>query len=66
MSSTALALIPAAADLPVPVDPRLLRLKQVVVDSLSAANSKRNYGQALDHLFAFAAGHPLTREALLA
>jgi integrase len=48
-----------------PVDPRLLRLKQTVVDSMTAANSKRNYGNALDHLFAFAAGRALSRELLL-
>ena len=37
----------------------------MVVDSMTAANSKRNYAKALDHLFAFAAGRPLTRELLL-
>ena len=65
MSSTALVAIPPIADAPVPVDPRLLRLKQMVVDAVTADNSKRNYGKALDHLFAFAAGRPLTRELLL-
>ena len=65
MSSTALVAIPPIADAPVPVDPRLLRLKQMVVDAVTADNSKRNYAKALDHLFAFAAGRPLTRELLL-
>lgn len=65
MSSTALVAIPPIADAPVPVDPRLLRLKQMVVDAVTADNSKRNYAKALDHLFAFAAGRPLSRELLL-
>ena len=61
MSSTALVAIPPIADAPVPVDPRSLRLKQMVVDAVTADNSKRNYAKALDHLIAFAAGRPLTR-----
>ena len=65
MNSTALAPVDHVTDAPVPVDPRLLRLKQRVVDSLTAVNSKRNYAQALDHLFAFGASRPLTRELLL-
>ena len=65
MSSTALVAIPLIAEAPVPVDPRLLRLKQMAVDAVTADNSKRNYRKALDHLFAFAAGRPLTRELLL-
>ena len=64
MSSTALVAVPERGS-SVAVDPVLLRLKQMVVDSLGAANSKRNYGKALDHLFAFAASRPLTRELLL-
>jgi integrase len=50
----------------VPVDLRLLRLKQMVLDSVVAENSKRNYTKALDHLFAFAAGQAFTRELMLA
>ncbi len=65
MSSTALVLVSDAAAAAVPVDPRLLRLKRMVLDSLIAANSKRNYAKALDHLFAFAAGRPLSRELML-
>jgi integrase len=49
----------------VAVDPRLLRLKEMVLNGVAAANSKRNYSKALDHLFAFAVGRPLTREVLL-
>ena len=56
---------PAAESLP-RVDSGLLRLRQMVVDAVAASNSKRNYAKALDHLFAFAAGRPLSRELLLA
>jgi integrase len=59
-------LVSPAADAPVPVDPRLLRLKQMVLDSVVADNSKRNYARALDHLFVFAAGRAVTRELMLA
>jgi integrase len=55
-------LVSPAADAPVPV----LRLKQMVLDSVVADNSKRNYARALDHLFAFAAGRAVTRELMLA
>jgi hypothetical protein len=64
VSSTALVAIQPVGDAPVPVDLRLLRLKQMVVDAATAANSKRNYAKALDHLFAFAVGRPVTRELL--
>jgi integrase len=50
---------------PLPVDPRLLELKRMVLDSVVSANSKRNYAQALDGLFLFAAGRPLTRALLM-
>ena len=65
MSETALALTPDAATPPAPVDPRLLQLKQMVLDAVPALNSKRNYAKALDDLFAFAAGRPLTRALLM-
>lgn len=42
------------------------RLRQMVLDTLSSANSRRNYAKALDDLFAFSAGRPLTRELLMA
>ena len=35
-----LVAIQPIADAPVPVDPRLLRLKQMVVDAVTAANSR--------------------------
>jgi integrase len=37
----------------------------MVLNAVLAANSKRNYAKALDHLFAFAAGRPLSRELML-
>jgi integrase len=37
----------------------------MVLDSVVSANSKRNYAQALDALFLFAAGRPLTRALLM-
>lgn len=66
MTPDALLMVPTAAESPVPIDPRLLHLKRMVIDGVAAANSKRNYAQALDHLFSFAAGRPLSRELLLA
>ena len=41
------------------------RLRQMVLDSVSSIHSRRNYGKALDDLFAFAVGRPLTRALLL-
>jgi hypothetical protein len=66
LTSTALLAVPILSELPVPTDPRLLHLKQRALDGLDAANSKRNYAQALDHLFAFAAGRPVSPDLLLA
>jgi len=43
----------------------LPELKQMVLDYVVSANSKRNYAKALDCLFAFAAGRPLTRALLI-
>jgi integrase len=65
VSETALLAILPITEPPVTLDPRLVRLKQIVVSSLTAENSKRNYAKALDHLFAFAASRPLTRELLV-
>ncbi len=66
MTEAALVVTASEAESPIHVDPRLALLKQMVVDSMTAANSKRNYSKALDHLFAFAQGRPLSRELLLA
>ena len=65
MSSTALVWVPRAESLPEPVDPRLLRLRQTVLDSVVSEHSKRNYAKALDHLFQFLGGRPVDRAALL-
>jgi integrase len=65
MSSTALVWVPRAESLPEPVDPRLLRLRQTVLDSVVSEHSKRNYAKALDHLFEFLGGRPIDRATLL-
>jgi len=41
------------------------RLRALVLDTVASPHSRRNYGKALDDLFAFSAGRPLTRELLL-
>lgn len=64
MSTTAIVWVPRIA-VPEPIDPRLLRLKQMVLDAVTSANSKRNYAKALDDLFVFAGGRPLTRALLM-
>ncbi len=66
MTPDALLAVPTTSEAPMLIDPRLLRLKQMVIDGVTASNSKRNYSQALDHLFAFAAGRPVSRDVLLA
>jgi integrase len=40
------------------------RLRQMVLDSLTSEHSKAAYSKAIDDLFVFAAGRPLTRELL--
>lgn len=65
MSTTALVWVPQATTPPEPVDPRLIQLKQMVLDAVTSTNSKRNYAKALDDLFVFAAGRPLTRALLM-
>ncbi len=40
-------------------------LRKMVLDSVGSPHSRRNYAKALDLLFAFAAGRPLTRPLLL-
>ena len=42
------------------------RLRQMVLDTLPSSNSRRNYAKALDDLFVYSAGRPLTRELLMA
>ena len=41
MTPAALLAFPIAAEVPVTVDPRLLHLKQIVINGVAAANSKR-------------------------
>jgi hypothetical protein len=36
---------------PLPLDPRLAELKRMVLDTVISPHSKRNYANALDHLF---------------
>ncbi len=64
MSPTVLVPI-AQAPSSLPVHPRLLELKRMVLDSVVSTNSKRNYAQALDGLFLFSRGRPLTRALLM-
>ncbi len=42
-----------------------LQLRQMVLASVSSPHSRRNYAKALDLLFTFAAGRPLTRALLM-
>jgi integrase len=63
VSDTALLLLPGS--MPEPADPRLLELKRMVLATVSSPHSKRNYAKALDDLFLFAAGRPLTRVLLM-
>ncbi len=44
--------------------PAQRELRQMVLDSVPAASSKLAYGHALDQLFAFSAGQPLSRSLL--
>jgi integrase len=48
----------------VSLTPAQLRLRQMTLDSVLSAHSRRNYGRALDDLFLFAQGEPLSRELL--
>ena len=40
-------------------------LRKMVLDSVPSPHSRRNYAKALDHLFAFSAGRPLSRALLM-
>jgi hypothetical protein len=65
VSDQALLLSPNLNTPPEAVDLRLVELKQMVLDTVISPHSKRNYANALDHLFAFAANRPLTRALLM-
>jgi integrase len=45
--------------------PAQVELRSIVLASVTSPHSRRNYGKALDLLFAFADGRPLTRALLL-
>ena len=45
--------------------PAQLQLRQMVLDSVTSAHSRRAYAKGLDLLFAFAASRPLTRALLM-
>ncbi len=65
MSETAILLSLSAQSPPELVDPRLLELKRMVLAAVVSPHSKRNYEKALDDLFLFTAGQPLTRALLM-
>src|ERR1700722_19095079 len=44
--------------------PAQAALRRMVLDAVTSPHSRRNYAKALDDLFAFAAGRPLTRALL--
>jgi hypothetical protein len=50
---------------PLALTPAQARLRNMVLDSVVSPHSKRNYGKALDDLFAFCASRPLSRSLLM-
>jgi site-specific recombinase XerC len=58
-------LSPEANPEAVGLTPIQLRLRQMTLDSVPSAHSRRNYGRALDDLFLFAQSQPLSRELLM-
>ena len=50
---------------PSALTPAQLQLRQMVLDSVVSPHSRRNYRKALDLLFTFAGGRPLSRALLL-
>jgi site-specific recombinase XerC len=50
---------------PSALTPAQAMLRKMVLDSVQSPHSQRNYGKALDHLFAFCAGQPLSRALLM-
>ena len=50
---------------PVALTPSQLQLRGMVLDSVTSPHSRRNYRKALDLLFAFAAGRPLSRALMM-
>ena len=50
---------------PLALTPAQARLRKMVLDAVPSPHSKRNYGKALDDLFAFCASRPLSRSLLM-
>jgi integrase len=50
---------------PLALTPAQALLRKMVLDSVPSPHTRRNYAKAIDDLFAFAAGRPLTRALLL-
>src|SRR5882757_4366824 len=46
---------------PLALTPAQARLRKLVLDAVPSPHTQRNYGKALDDLFAFCASRPLTR-----
>ena len=64
--STALVHLPnPAGESPFVLTPAQARLRKMVLDSVVSPHSKRNYAKALDDLFAFCGGRPLSRALLM-
>jgi integrase len=63
--STSLALIPSADESQLNRNAAFLDLRAMVLNSVASEHSKRNYGKAVDDLFAFCASRPLSRALLM-
>jgi integrase len=50
---------------PSALTPAQALLRKMVLDSVQSPHTRRNYGKALDHLFAFCASQPLSRALLM-
>ena len=60
-----LALIPSAVESQLNRDAAFRELREMVLNSVASEHSKRNYGKAVDDLFAFCASRPLSRALLM-
>ncbi len=65
MSTALVQLGPPAAEPGVVLTPAQVMLRKMVLDSVVSVHSKRNYAKALDELFSFVAGRPLSRALLM-
>ncbi len=63
--STFLVPLEPVAEPPFALTPAQTILRKMVLDSVQSIHSKRNYAKALDDLFAFCAGRPLSRALLM-